>query len=325
MSLDERLRVDLQRAAESDRLREDDALDHVRMTHQRELVRTRVLRQATAAAVVLSLFAAVAIFVSWRSLPDRYRSTATVRVAVAAGSTTGSRSLKLADPRKLALAASTRRAALLAAHLAPADTRVDFRATLNPSRDLLSLEATAPSANESAMVTRRWVSALAGARRADAVRRFRARNLALERRVTALHDQLIRVDTELAKLDPAAYRNTLRYDAPNGVGRYPDAPPPVPEQASVRELNLVNERIQLLTELRRAGSEAASTRISAVTDPFVSQLVSQTSAARIDETPAVTVPVLTAWGIGLVLVLTGALLAYRRRTRAMRQVSAYSR
>jgi hypothetical protein len=80
MSLDEQLRAGLQRAAEVVRPDQDLTLSEVRRTHHRSLLRRRTLRQAAAVAVAATLFVGVAIFVSWRASPDRYRSTATVRV-----------------------------------------------------------------------------------------------------------------------------------------------------------------------------------------------------------------------------------------------------
>ena len=81
MSLDERMRGELHRSVEAERLDDDSALDRVRLTHRRGLVRSRIARQATAVLVVVSLFAGVAVFVSWRAQPDNFRSTATVRLA----------------------------------------------------------------------------------------------------------------------------------------------------------------------------------------------------------------------------------------------------
>src|SRR5258708_1886728 len=108
MSLDERIRSELRNALEAGQLREDQAFNTVWTKHRRDLVRSRVARQATAVAVVLSLFASAAIVLSWRNTPDRFlgssdrfRSTATLRVArapSARATPTTSRALNLPDP-----------------------------------------------------------------------------------------------------------------------------------------------------------------------------------------------------------------------------------
>ena len=335
MSIDERLRDELRRAVELRQLRDDDALDHVRLTHGRHLVQSRVTRQATAAVVVLTLFASVAMVVSWRNASDhagvaapgdRFRSTATVRVAPAAtSSATISRSFKLADPRALALAPSIRRDALLAADLSPDDSSVDFRATLNPTRDLLSLTATAPSASVSSAVTREWASGFTEARRAEAIQSRRERNLALDRRVVDLHQRLRTVDAELVRIDPATYKgHDLGY---HGPGIRPFAEPLVhaPEHGSTHELNLANERVQLLAQLADIGAEYARRQVAsdALTPQIFSTVISQTHAVRIDESSPSTAPIFVAWAIGLVVALAAAaVFVYRRRTRASRQVAA---
>jgi hypothetical protein len=318
MSLDERIRADLRQTVESPTLRTDQALDQVRVRHGRGLVRSRVTREAVAIAVALSLFASVAVVVSWRNDPDRFRSTTTLRVATASTST--SRVFPLADPRRLALAADTRHATLASAHLSD-DAPVDFRATFDSKRDLLTLAAVAPSALESRTVTREWVSAFAIARRADAIRVRRALDLALNRQVAALHDRLNKVDAELKKIHPGYYRY-LRYHPPYGSPfddgeRAPSSPAP---SASVRESNLFNERVQLLTALARIGAEAARRRMVPLEVPIVAKPIAP--AVRVDTSSPATVPILVGWAIGLLVVLAATILVYRRRVRSVAQVSA---
>jgi hypothetical protein len=329
MTVDERLREELSDAAKSGHLREDEAFESVRLKHRRGDVRRGITRQATAVAVALSLFASVALVVSWRNTPDRFRSTATIRVAPAGSanttSTTTYLTLKYSDPRRLALASGTRRAVLVSAHRSPYDTSIEFRANYNSGRDLLSLVATAPSANESTAVTRKWVSVFDKVRRADAIRAERALNRAFNRRVKALHRRLVVIDANLKTIDPAYYDNSryFRYNAPNGFP--PAAPEPGPTKirpgATVRELNLLNERALIVAQLADLGAEAASSGPQPLATPsVVAKPIAP--AVRVDTSSPATVPVLITWVIGLLAVLAGAVFVYRRRTRAMRQVSA---
>ena len=327
MSFDDRLRAELRHAVETAQLREDDAFDSVRRRHRRGLVRGAVARQAIAAAVVLTLFASVAIVVSLRNTSDRFRSAATVRLAVASSNPstgTATPALKLPDARALALAPSTRRAVLLSAHLSPDDTRIDFRATFRSGRDVLSLAATGPSADESTAVTRKWVSVFTAARRTQAISRLETMNRALSRRIGALHQRLRKVDAELVRIDPQ-YKGVLRYPR---WGHFPSGeapttvPVPVPEQGSVHELNLANERVQILAQMAQAGADSARNRIILESARKLPKPESQAPAVRVDTSSPATLPILVGWAIGLVVVLAGALLAYRRRTRSARQVSA---
>jgi hypothetical protein len=326
MTLDEQLRAGLRRAAEPVRPDEDLALTDVRWRHRRGLLRTRTARLATAVAVVVTLFVGVCVFVSWRATPDRYRSTAIVRVGPPNNANTHSApsaiTTKLADPRTVALAVSTREAALVAAHLSA--TGIDFRATA-ANVGLLSPEATAPSPTQSSTVTSQWVSTLIRARTNEARRLLIAQRHALVLQVTRLHNQLHAIDVQLVKLDPIAYHDLLIYDEPNADLRGSIAPgpvpPPAPEPGSVHELNLAFERIQLRSELTNIGTAAASERFGQLPSPALSLLVHQTPATRVDQTPPATVPALAGWAIALVVVLTAALVSYRVRTRQARRPS----
>jgi hypothetical protein len=315
MSLDERIRAALRHAAELGQLREDDAFDSVRLNHRRGLVRNGVTRQAIAVAVVLTLFASVAMVVSWRNTPSRFRSTTTLRVAPASSSsatpTTKSRPLKLSDPKQVALAAE------------PDHAQVEVTATLNSGRDLLTLAATAPTGSEATAVARAWTSAFIKARRAEAIRALRAADLALMRRIKALHSRLRQLDARLKQIHPGYYRY-LRYNPPLGhpFGDGEQGPSSPPASASARELKLYNERVQILAVLADLGAEYARTRISVVEPSMLAKLVTQTPAVRADTSSPATVPILVAWAIGLVILLAGAGLVYRRRTRSMHQVSA---
>jgi hypothetical protein len=203
---------------------------------------------------------------------------------------------------------------------------IDFRATLNPARDILSLTVTAPSRYQTETVTRRWASAFIKARRAEVVGELRAKDVALNRRFNALLNELRRVNAELVRIDPATFKGRdLGFHGPNSRA-FPDQQPPplqTPEQQSVRELNLVNERIQLLGLLADVGAEAAHGRIAILGPNVLATVVAQTPAVRVKtSSPSRTAPVLIGWAIGLVVVIGGALFVYRRRSRSTRQVVA---
>jgi hypothetical protein len=335
MSLDDRFRDELRHAAELGQLREDDAFDDVWMKYRSSLIRKGILRQALAVAIILSLFAGVAIVVSWRNDPDhagvaagsehRFRSTATLRVASAATpDSTPSHTLTLKNPRRLALAPTTRRAALLAARLSPDDSSVDFRATLNRTEDVLSLTVTAPTATESSAVAHEWASSFAKARRAEAIRLVKARESDRGLIVRAMHKRIRAVETQLKKIDPIAYA-ALGF-VPHGFpGGFSEPPPPVPhlrEHAGAHERDLWNERIRTLQRVAKLGADAAGDRLLLVGPAKFASLVAQTPAARVDSSRSSTVPVLVGWAIGLLVVLAATILVYRRRTRTTRQVSA---
>jgi hypothetical protein len=313
MTLDERLRDGLHHAAERGGLDADEVFDSVRLSHGRGVVRTRIVRKATAFAVVLTLFAGVALFVSWRATPERFRSTATVGVAAQLGSSTIQPGVKLADPLQLALALSTTQAALAASHLPP-DVHVDFRAK-RAGKNVLALAATAPTARESSIVTRNWETAIAKARQVDARHRLLAARLAVNRRVVALHHQLQTVDAKLARLDPADYRGLLVFDEPNGnlPGLPAHAPPPVPENGTVAEFNLAFERIQILNELENSAKGAASLSLASPYPLVFTRLITQPHASHVDRIPPAALPALAGWFVALVLLVVGAALVFRRR------------
>lgn len=314
MSLDQRVRVGLQGSADSGRLNEEHVLEQVRVSHRRGLVRAHVARQASAVMVILTLFVGVAVFVSWRTMPYRYRSVATVSVEAPSIEMTGGLPVKLADPRQLALAPSTRRAALLASAL-PEDARVDFRVT-EPHAHLLSFTTTAPTASNATLVARHWVAALARLRNDDARRQIPAAMRALSQRVETLHRELRAVDAKLAKVDPINYGAVLRYDGPTSPPG-PKPPPNVPERGSVHELNLAFERIQILEQLKHAGLRGAELRIAAFDPALTTKLLTETPPTRIDQAPPATLPAIAGWFIVVALVLTGAFIVYRRRAQAL--------
>jgi hypothetical protein len=337
MTLDERLRAELRGSVEPWPLREDDALDAVRSRHRRGLVRRRVTRQAVAAAVVVSLFASVAVVISWRNAPDNagvaaisdgYRSAATIRLAPApsAGSTstTIGPAFKPQELLALALAATTQRAALLGAQLSPA-TNVEFRAALNSVQDLLTITVTAETQYVSEAVTHAWAAAFTEALRAERIRRMQAADRTLNRKVRALHDQLRQIDSELILINPAYKPYTTRDIGWHGHPNLSDMNPPphhAPEQGSTRELNLANERIQLLSRLADLGAEAARTQIS-LSGPDTFGAVTQKPVVRVHlSSRKHKSPVLFGWAISLFVVLGGALFVYRRRGRSLRQVAA---
>jgi len=55
----------------------------------------------------------------------------------------------------------------------------------------------------------------------------------------------------------------------------------VPEAGSTHELNLANERVQVLTRLADLGAEAARTRLAFTPEVFA-QVIAQTPAVRIE-------------------------------------------
>jgi hypothetical protein len=289
------------------------------VAHGRGALRGRLLRQATTVAVVLSLIAAVAVFVSWRAMPDRYRSTATVSVGPPPSSSSFLRTptVNLEDPQGFALAPGTRRAALVASHLVADDRQVEFRVTRS-SENVYSLQAEAPEASVSATVTRNWVSAVATARRADLRRQIREQQATLNREVVTLDQQLRTVDEALVKLDPVVYKDLLLYDNGVNLGR---RPPLVPERGSPRELNLAFERVQLLKKGRATASRAAGLRIAELKPDEITKFIGQTPATHVDQTPPATVPALAGWLAGVVLVLAGAFMTYRLRTRSTRHAA----
>jgi hypothetical protein len=313
MSLDERVRAGLRNSAAAGGLDADAVLRGVVSTHRRARLLGRVVRQATAVAVVLTLFVGVAIFVSWRNAPLRYRSVATVRFATLPG-------VKLSDPRSVALAPSTRRATLLAAHLAPDNTEVQFRAT-SAGDARLSLAVTAASRQESVIVAERWASTLGSARKTQARNRLIEARRNMARRVAALHTQLQGIDGQLAKLDPKVYGTLWKYDAPLGLRAptalgQPNSPPPVPERSTVHELNLAFERIQLISQLQKYGLEAAGERFGALSPNVITLQIHQTAPRRVDATPSAVVPATAVWVAGLALIAAAAFVFYRRRRRA---------
>ena len=320
MTLDERVRIGLARSADTGRLDADEVLDGLVLWHRRGRLKRRVARQSIAIAVVLTLFVGVALLVSWRSTPARYRSVAAVAVGPANFTAANGATVKLGDPVRTALAAGTRRATLLAAHLAPDDPHVDFRAE-RTAPNAISLTATAPTSEASALVTREWVSVFATTRKADARRQLIAARQSLTREVATVHEQLLSIDAKLAKLDPKIYGSVRMYDAPNGnvrPGPQPGGPPPVPEHGTVKELNLVFERIQLKSRLEKLGQVAAAQRFGALAPNVIAAPIGQKAPVRVDATPAATVPALAVWIVGLVVIFAAACFMYRRRARLLR-------
>jgi hypothetical protein len=141
--------------------------------------------------------------------------------------------------------------------------------------------------------------------------------------VAALHDRLREIDAELKKIDPVYYDNSryFRYNAPNGFP--PAAPDPgrtkIRPGATVRELNLLNERVQIVAQLADLGAATSGPHVLAgpiiVAKPIA-------PAVRVDASDPSTVPILVGLVIGLLVVFAGAIFVYRRRTRATRQVAA---
>jgi hypothetical protein len=331
MTLDERVREGLRRSAAGGGLADDDLIDRVVMSHHRGRVRARVLRQAAAVAVVITLFCGVAVFLSWRATPDRYRSVATVGFAPP-DADPGRYSLVLPDPRGIALAPSTLGAVLLASQLPADDTHVDFRAT-TAGANKLALAATAPTRHESTVVTRQWFTRVAYLRRQQARNRLLAQRRQVHLEFAAWRAQLASIDAQLVKVDPIRYQGILQYDAATGSLRHisgtnvqhsprtyvPPAlrpgGPPVPLEGSVRELNLEFERSQLLAKAEKAAQATADQRFIGLAPVQFVQLIRQSSPAPLHQTPPAAVPTLAIWIVALVLLVVAALVTCHRRAR----------
>ena len=311
MSLDERVRTGLTRSAATSTLDVDAMLDDVVASHGRGRVRSRVVRQATAVAVALTLFVGVAVLVSWRNAPVRYWSAATLDLGTANSAQTAGVSIRLDNAVRLALAPATRRATLLAAHLPADDPDVAFHANAIGAHGLL-LQATADTREVSAAVTDEWAARLALIRRQNArVQLIEARrNVA--RRVTALLRNLETVDLKLARALPSIYGSVWKYDGPT-VGKRPTAPPPVPERATPTVLNLAFERIQLKSRIEKLGGASASSSFAALTPNVITKRLDQHAPARVDTTPSPLAP-LIGWGAGIGLIVAAAYVVYRRRS-----------
>jgi hypothetical protein len=316
MTLDERVRAGLHRAADASRLDEDGVFEQVHANYQRAHVRARVLRQATTVAIVLTLIAGIGVFISWRAAPERYRTTATVAVTQSpnADTTLLARSMAAADlrqtptdPRGLAT--------LLAGHALSDGTRIQFAAKRMANKRL-SLAVTARSTSQSSVLTREWIAVLTRVREDGARRQIQVAQAAITAKVRALHLELQRIDAKLAKMDPLIYGGVPRFDAPSGnlPGTEPQTPPPpVPEQGSVAELNLAFLRLQILTQVTGAGEAAAQFRFAAIEPETVTRILAPTSTTRVSHTPAATWVALSGWFVALLLVLIGSVFIYRRR------------
>jgi uncharacterized protein YneF (UPF0154 family) len=280
--------------------------DQVRAVHTRGRVRAHLLRQATTVAIALTLIAGIGVFISLRAAPDRFRTVSNVAVSAGVPGYAG-------DPLKIALTPSTQRAALQAAHIAPSENRIGFGAR-SSSKNRLSLAVTSPSTAESVLVTRHWVAVTTRILKADATRHIIATQHSISIQVRELHDQLRRVDLKLMKIDPLAYHGVLQFDSPNGnlPGTNPHAPPPVPEQGTVAELNLAFLRIQIMSQISHLGESAAAFRFAQVT-PATSAQIIHASTSRISHTPRATWVALSGWCVALLLVLIGGVFIYRRR------------
>jgi hypothetical protein len=284
------------------------------------------------AGIGLLTCVAVGIFVFGRkhhTQPVRYRSTATVRVAPqvktakASGSkkksttsTTAVQNIAISGPQKFALRSTVRNGALRASHIPP-NAAIGFNAKLNNTQDVLSLVVTAPSRFQAQVVARNWSAGFATARKADAKQAIVREKRQINRKVTQLHDELLRVDARLTKLMPIVYGGILRYSAPNGNrgsgknGPSTVGPPPVPEQGSVHALNLANERIQILSSLGAAGVKSAELQIENVTPQVFATMIGQTPATRVSQVRSTTLPALGGLFGGLLFALGAALLVDR--------------
>jgi len=370
MSFDHRLRDGLRQAVDGHDLHEDIALQHVKATQPIEwadmtvgalddltaprLPHARTQRIVGAVAACALLAGAVALPVALRNRPrDRaprpagqsvttgYRSTVTVRIGpapsqpstVTVSTTPRPVSVRPGNPVQLALASGTRNIALRQSDVRSNDSGIDFQATADKSGDVLSLTVIAPTGIETTTLARNWAIAFVDVRRVDARRQILRDRHNRALRITQLHTELLRVDTQLVKLAPATYKNLLRYDFPGPVAGRRTAPPPsstssAPEQGSVKLLNLAFERIQILSEISRIGAEGTGSisfgALLAVPGVLAAQLVSQTPAVKItapnrDSNAPNTLIAIGVLLAGVVLATSAFLLGRRSRHLGLRR------
>jgi hypothetical protein len=263
---------------------------------------TRPTRVLVLALVTLLVISAAGVLVAVRRSGDakgavqsrgsgaaRYRSTAVVSVVP-----THTSDVALADPLKLALQPSVRALALKESRVDPHGAPVDFTASANAQHSRFTLAVSAPTGALATSVARSWAETFATVGRANLRKRVLMLTRGFNQQLTTLNRELATVDLDLARLDPANYRNLVQYDEPNGLASTgsqasipPPSPhginyglPPVPEHGTVHELNLAFERIQLLStrpKLERRAAELRFLRMS----PMGPQIVSLTPATLV--------------------------------------------
>ena len=130
------------------------------------------------------------------------------------------------------------------------------------------------------------------------------------------------------RIDPNTFPDAiLRYDSPSSNPLSPQtlSKPPLPNHASVHELNLANERIQLLSALAAEGQEAAQFRVVNVTPEVFASIIAETPATLISKphTSSGHGTAITITIVAVVILLAGAAAAvFYRRRRAPSQVAA---
>lgn len=244
-----------------------------------------------------------------QELTSGYRSTAVVRMAQEAPGTTGPR--LRTDPVQTALDLCDK----VVAGVHPRTDEIRFEADRNARGDLLSLIVSTPNAEDTAGLARAWANALVAAVRADARRQIIEQQNQLSDRVRRLHEELRGVDTELAQEMPDVYKDVSRVDAPSGGPH--DTLPPVPEQGSVRGLNLAFERISILEQLTKSATESSQLRINKVKPALYASAVSVSAPARFPESSGGSGPsaaaVATGLLVGAALLAVGSVWLVRRR------------
>ena len=254
----------------------------------------------------------------------RYRTTVTIRVAPKPEVTTNKKpnknatttvapvNLVIAGPQKFALQKNIRNSALRRSGLR-VNAGVGFGSRLDATETVLSLIVTGPTKAQAQTVGRNWAAVFSRQRKLDAARKLRADQRSVSIRVKKQHNELQRVDARLIKLMPIVYHGILRFDAPNGnlPGTTTNGPPPVPEQGSVKALNLAFLRIQLLSSITTLGEKAAGFRFNQVTPTVFATVMTQTPAERVTKTRATTLPALGGLFGGIVFALGAALLVDR--------------
>jgi hypothetical protein len=336
MTVDERLRSRLRDAATGPPIEMDDALRtvHARLDavdlEDRAQPRARGPRLVAVLAGCTLLAGAVVLPIALQSSRDRapvassapgrcghtltkgYRSTAVVRIAESISTPLSVPYPEFPKPVPAALGLCD--SVLSRVH--PKTDDVQFAAQTDAHAQLLSLTVSTPSRDDPAALARAWALAFRAGRLATAQQQIIERQRTLTGRVRSLHDELRQVDTELAMLMPEVYGDLPRIDAP--LGHTPDTVPPIPETGSADLLNLAFERVSLLNELKDAGAQAATLRITRVKPQVFATLISVSAPVRFpspsDHSPSA--GVLLAIGLiagGVALGAAGFLLGRRSR------------
>lgn len=271
--------------------------------------------------------------------PVRFRATVTVQVSNTADnsnkqSNSNRKTTTSAAPlvsktgvTKLALATTTRQAAIKAGRLTAASgRRVSWGAkTLNEGR-LVTLTTTAPTRAIANAAARGWGIAFTAARKQSARDQLTAKKRQLTRNINAVHVELQKVDAKLAKLLPGIYGGVQRLDSGLG-GTVPASGnsssnsangatvtklPHLPDGVSTYVLTLALERPQLISDLSGLIDSSAKINKNQASPDSFALVVGQTSAQRVTKVKSTTIPAAGGLIGGLVLGIGLAVLLDRR-------------